>query len=360
MKMRKFLFGVGVTALSLSGAAPAAIVDDVVVGSSSLGRIWRLDGDTLGQLATDAGFGDIRDISVQPDDSVLVSNPTTVYRRDGLTLDQHPVVPNVADFSGGNSPSLHGLAVRTDGSFLIGDSGYLTNPARVGVIRARSADTNNSLANSPDDGYGQIVDVGAQSNGNMVVLTKANGGAIYVRDGNNITAGVSSDSGFGDVTALTITHDDYVLAGTSSGDLWQRFDNVSLGIAHETGLGNISALATLHQSDGAGNFVAVGNTAGFVFVRMGNVTQGLASGNFGSAITAMTVQSDDDIVIGTADGLLRILRINGSSLDTLVTSDNGGNTFGTIADLGVQQFVPEPAALSLLGLAGITFIRRRQ
>lgn len=361
--MRRRILHVAVaagTGLGTAAIAHAAIDDVIVASSSGAGTIWRLDGSTLAEYASDAGFGSIRDLAVQSDDSVLVSNPTTVYRRNGATLDQHPTFPNAADFSAGNNPNLHGLAVRGDDSFALGDAGYLTNPARVGVIRMRSADTNASLANSPDDGFGQIVDVGVQSNGNMVVLSKGSGGAIYVRNGGDITSGPSSDSGFGDVTAMTITGDDYTLVGNSAGQLYLRNVNVSSGLASDSGFGNISALAALHTGDLAGKYVVVGNTVGDVYVRAGNITGGIASGNFGSAITAMTVQSDDDIVIGTADGTVRILRINGGSLNVLATSTNGANTFGAIADLAVQHVVPEPAGLAVLGLGAVLLANRRR
>jgi len=203
----------------------------------------------------------------------------------------------------------------------------------------------------------QINAIARLSNGHLVIGNSL--GQLFVRDKNNIAAvapgadGSDDGLGFGPaITGLAVDASDNIVIALDGGHIFTRaWNNISADVSDV----NFAISGASHVAIRSDGNVALGFGDGFVDIRNPlNLPGGVGnSANFGSAITALTVDKNDNYIIGDTLGQV-FVRDAGDVTQTPAGYSGDGINFGeSILSLNV---VPEPATLLLLGL-GLSVLR---
>jgi hypothetical protein len=364
MKSGQIVVRGGLLYLCLVTPLHGALKDDIIFGTDG-GAIFARDGNTLGGYASDSfGTAPISGLQVLSNNDIALTqasiNPTVirVRRINGASTDGI-----ATDTFGG--PAFSALGVQSNDHLVTHQYDGTTSPSTTLRLRTITPpDTTGSFSPGFDQGnFGATSSAALQVMPNDDVVFGTDAGQLWIRSAANLS-GVAFDSfGGGPITALGVQSDnDVVLAqyDIGTGTTTFRIRRVSAGSTNGVSAtvggfyGKITALDILSND----NIVAASDTGALWILGGADGADFplIASDSFGGgSITALALQSDDDIFLSQYDGsvtTLRLRRINGSTTDGLAT-DTGA--FGRITAADV--LVPEPTSLAMLG--GLLLLMRR-
>ena len=270
--------------------------------------------------------------------------------RDALDL-ATPLVAST-NFTGTNASSISALAALPSGDLVIG-----TQDDQVFV-----RDRTNLLAVAPGYSGGD----GLFFNNDITALAITPGGDIAIGNANGEVFLRSSSSLLNNAAGATVPYVNYAIpitamTTTSDGNLVIGFSNGFVdtrSFSDMTSLSSVNFGTPITALDALSNGeVAIGLGNGGVSVRdnldLVNGQSAFLQFTGGAAIGDLVVTSNDNIAIGTADGLFFM---RGADLTTQVSGPDGIN-FG-IPITSITAVVPEPGSVALL-LIGCAAMTRR-
>jgi hypothetical protein len=275
---------------------------------------------------------------VQGDDVVVVTSQGNVWVRNRDTFDQLGGPTSNSGFD-----PLRTVSVDENQNVLLaGDFG-------TAWIRNANDLTTDVVSGS---GFGPIVSSAFLPNGNIALTTAT---TLFLRDSS--LGSVHTFGGFGsgleNVAAQSnngmVVNWDF---GTGQNRVYYQPPTPEVAAA---GFGSVSAL-TIQSNDN----IVIGSSDGSVFFRGNLPTIGIDTVSLAEAVTALVRLSNDVVIVGTASGVIHALYADGSGI---IDSDAG---YGTITALAVQsdddiivanaegvirrlQFVPGEDAWPVLG-----------
>ncbi|MBN1553751.1 MAG: PEP-CTERM sorting domain-containing protein [Phycisphaerae bacterium] len=351
---RKNGFWVVVLSAVMLGSATAGAatvnLDDVLL-SNAEGLVILRDGGNLDTKTYDNNYGNVTSIRAQvTDDSYAVIGSDV---SDGLlTIRQPSGTGGPTDWTGKATLTGTGysnyIAVQPGTNIVVGTSD--------GSLKIR--DNQDLGTKVSDGGFGEIRSIAVQSNGNVVVANWSHGSpqyqGVFLRNGTDLNGIGSCVTGLGTNPVVAVqAGTDNIIIGTSDSSLWLRDANdLDTGIGSLSGVagGAITCVASL--SDGS---IVSGSDGGYLRLWYDDLSNDYATLTGLGTITALAIQSDDDIVVGTAEGTVSILRYtDGEGWDTIATDDGNG------AITSLDTFVPEPTTLGVLLTGGVLVMRKRR
>ncbi|MEN8255744.1 MAG: PEP-CTERM sorting domain-containing protein [Verrucomicrobiota bacterium] len=311
----------------VAAPAMAALVDDIYVArDSGLVRQMRQSGGGITTVASHAGDGSSATaITTQSDGDVIYTTANgTIYR-----LNQDCVFQQ----NQGGFGSLASVAVLSDGSVIAGNTG--------GVVYKRTSTLGFAGSFS---GNGTMSDLAVQSDDDIIAVSKT--GYIYRLDSGLTTQ--ASRTGMGDLLSVAVQGDDKTVFGRTSG-LMRRVNADTLADLNSNSLGLFDSLAVFSDD----KIVAIRDNQVVVYNADLTVDGSSYNAGFGD-LTAVAVNSEDNIVMGNAAGQLWVINRDTFAGESYVSG------LGNITDITISS-IPEPATLSLVGLlgGGLLWLRKR-
>jgi hypothetical protein len=324
MFARIALFG-GLVGLLIGAAVPAgaALMDDVAVVNSE-SWVYVRDGNLLLPVLTHNDFGPLTTVAAAANDDLVISGDLgVVWRRSANDL-YSDVVP-----SGGGFGPIVDAAVHSTGNIALNstDNLFLRDPS-LGYIETA---TGFAFSLGP---------MALQSNDDTVVLWNyaGVGGDIHIyrpNPGAGAWDNVTNRGGLGMSTAIAIQSNDNIVTGNASGQVF-LYDSAIASLAQNDNLdGRVTALARLADDTIiAGTFNETTVTGTLYALRGSDVVTLGSSTGYGN-ISAIAVQSDNEIIVGNQEGDLRRIRIDFSGGTPSFSTEASGGGFGTIRDIAI-------------------------